>query len=249
MSTNWTLLTDTRNRLLRYWDITAAVLLAFLLIQQTTGLIEGALLEVWRWYFLSILPCLLLLHYSAWSRRHTDRIISQGTHQSVYWLSVAYMSLLFIIFFLSRAAIDHNDYGFSQYFTRLLSVTLPFSLLLCVGYWLLFYKHEPLFKPTPAALMAVASEKATIAQKQRNEIQYACYESIRTNDFDNLFILMDKAHKEQQFSEYNALLTLQSQYSHLKHETGLQTVDEATARVQLNRITLALIELIAHINK
>lgn len=247
MQTNWVLLTDTRQRILRYWNIAAFVLLVFLFIQQSTGLIEGALLEVWRWYFVAILPGFMLLHYSAWTRRRTDRIINRAAHRSVYWLSVAYVGMLFITFFLSRAAIDHNDYGFSAYFTRSLWIVLPFNLILCSGYWLLFYKQEPLFKPSSAVLMEVASHKAAAARNTKNEAQYACYEAVRNNNFGALFLLMEKAYNEQRFSDFDSMLHLQSHYNALKKEIELQVITETDARIQLNRITVGLIDLIGEV--
>jgi Effector-associated domain 11 len=247
MKNNWVLLSEARTALLWRWDIATGVLLFFLLIQQTTGVIEGANAVVWGWFFICLLPGLLSLHLSAWLRRHTDKVLSHTAYRALSWLTIGYVMLVLVVFFFSRAAIDNNEYGLITYYVQSLWVIMPFNLLLLVGFWVLFFTKEMPFKPSPAIIQQIAGEKAISAAQKNLQVQLICYESLREGQLEKAFNQTNQWLEGHNADNYTLGILLQGRYHQVKREIELNTLSQSEAQIEINRISISLIDLISDI--
>jgi hypothetical protein len=247
MKENWILLSEARTALIIRWDIIASILFLLLFVQVTTGVITGANTTVWGWFFICILPGLLLLHLSAWLRRHTDKVISPSAYRALLWLTTGYLILLLMVFFFSRAAISNNDYGFITYYSQSLWVLIPFNLLLIIGLWLLFFTKEIQFKPNPAIIQQLAGQKAKNAAKKNFQVQLGCYEALRDGQAEKAFQQSNQWLEKYDPDKYDSGILLQSRYFNIKKELELNTLSQSEAQIEINRITIGLIELISDI--
>lgn len=247
MSKEWILLSEARSKLLRIWNIGTAVLLLFLLVQQITGMIANVQMAVWGWFFISLLPGLLLLNGSAWLRRRSDKVLSPGAFRALFWLEMLYVLLLFFFFFFSRAAINWNDYGLDEYYLRSLRILAPFNLLLIAGFVLLFYTRENPFKPSPIVVQSLAATKSAAAQQKNLPQQAACFEAVRQGDLPRLFDLMEHWFSQHAPASLSALSVFKGQYHQIRQASDLQTILQGESQVALNRLTVGLIDLIGEI--
>ena len=247
MNNDWILLSEARSKLLRMWNAGTAVLLLFLLVQQTTGMIADVQKEVWGWFFACLLPGLLLLNGSAWLRRRTDKVLSPGAFRALFWLETLYVGALFCFFFFSRAASNWNDYGLDVYYLRSLWILTPFNLLLLAGFVLLFYTRENPFKPSPMVVMALAGAKAAAAQRNGLVQQAACLEAVRESDLPRVFDLMEHWFSAHSPAGLSSVSVLRGQYHQIKQALDLQTIRQTESQIALNRLTVGIIDLIGEI--
>lgn len=247
MRTNWILLSDARNNLLRIWNTATVLALLFLLAQQIGGMLAGIEAPSWSWFFSCFFPGLLLLNLNAWLRRRADKVLSPGAYRTLLGLASLYLSMLILALIASRAVIDANDYGLDTYYQKTLWVLLPFNLLLTAGFTLVFYTRESLFKPSPAIVLELAASKAAAAKQHGRKIQIQIYETIRENKIPAALEQAVNWFEQYDTGNHQNLLLLQSRYHTVREMLDLNTISPTEAQIELNKITVALIDLIGSI--
>lgn len=241
---NWLFLPNVLQKVLRWWHIGTSLLLLCLLAQTINGVIEDILLPVWGWWALCTLPVLVLLHLAAWQRINPHKLIHPVAFRGFLALTVGYLVLLLLTFLLSRAAVDRNDYGLEHYYQLSLVILLPLEAVILVACWLIFYKKENVIRPSPQVIQRLAATQSEQATQQGFPARAQCYELIKSNDLPGAFRCL-----ESHFgAENHALILLQGQYAQLEEARQLGTIEAAEAQRTLNRITVAVLQLIGEIN-
>ncbi|HND88804.1 MAG TPA: hypothetical protein PK971_10780 [Saprospiraceae bacterium] len=237
---NWFLLPELRQRTLRYWHIGTGLLLLFFLLQTIRGVLEDVLLPVWGWWAICTLPVLVLLHVTSWLHINPAKIIHPGAGRGFLALVVGYLTLLVLTFFLSKAAVDSNDYDLDRYYQMSLAVLLPLQALILAGCWLLFFKRENVLRPNPAAIKDLAEGKLVEALRQNRPLQAQAYELVAANDLPAAFQVM-QAH----FGPgHSPLILLQGQFRQWEQAHHLGTLSADESQISLNRIAVAALYMI-----
>ena len=244
----WWLLSESKNRILKWWYSLSALLIVFVLIQQVTGIIEGIENKVWLWVFINILPCALLLNTYVFVNKYSDKAIHPNIHRALLGGSIAFFVLIFMTFFLSRAAIEMNEYGLGEYFMRSFKYLLPVNLLLLVSMSFVFLTQNNFLKPANEAVIAIAKEKEILADQKAKYKRKECLAYIVANNFDSTFETMKRYFSGKDVEISNHLTLLQAQYSRIIEEKKLNTIEDDKAQTTLNRITIGLIDLAENIN-
>lgn len=237
---NWFLLPELRQRVLRYWHIGTGLLLFFFLLQTIRGVLEDVLVPVWGWWAICTLPVLVMLQITSWLHINPAKIIHPGAGRGFLALVIGYLTLLFLTFLFSKAAVDSNDFDLDRYYAMSLAVLLPLQGLILVGGWLLFYKRENVLRPHPAAIRDLSEGKQVEALRNNRAMQAQCYELVAANDLPGAYQTM-----QQHFGTgHTPLILLQSQYKQWEQASQLGTLSQEESQLTLNRIAVATLYLI-----
>ena len=95
----WKLLAESRSLLLKWWHGVSLILLLCLIIQQVTSKIAGIETIVWAWYFVLLLPSIVLLNVHAFLNKHSDKALHPRIHRLLLGLSIGFLSLMLLTFF------------------------------------------------------------------------------------------------------------------------------------------------------
>ena len=242
MST-WFLLSDSRIRALRAWNISFGLVLLLVLIQTATGKFSGIEATAWLWVAAVLLPGFILLNASAWLNKSPSKIVHPGAHRAMIAATIVYLGLVLCVLLFSQAAIAQNDYGLDTWLMRSLWILLPFQSLILVSFWLVFFRRENILKPSAAAMLDLVNKKVGQAQRQKNTTRLQCLELVASNDLPGAFEQLTAYFEKKDQANLHTVIALNGQYSTLLRETQLNTIDPAQSQRNLNRIAIALIEL------
>ena len=244
----WKLLAESRSLLLKWWHGVSFILLLFIIIQQVTSKIAGIETIVWTWYFVLLLPSIVLLNVHAFLNKHSDKALHPRIYRLLLGLSIGFLSLMFLTFLLAQFAVEMNDYGLDVYFLQSYRYLGPLSILLVLGFVLVFYKRNNLLKPSNQAVLAIAKTKAQEAEQQTKPIRKACLGLIGDGDLTAALDKMTAYFSKNDDEGLQHLILLKSQISSIENSVELSTIESESANVSLNRITIGLIDLATNID-
>jgi hypothetical protein len=235
----WKLLSETRRGCLRAaWAGTAfVVLLVFL--QSVSGALEGIAGLAWGWVALVALLPAAVLGASAVLNRFPAKIVHPTAHVALVWGTAAYSALLL----LTLLAKPFANQSIERFLQSSLWWLLPIEALLLVGYWLVFYRKELIFKPDERILLDFAKQKAAEWRGKGSLLRQQAFEWIATGDLAAVFPKMREAFEKTGGENFKTALQLEGEFNRLSREKSLNLVDEKTAQLALNRITMAVINL------
>jgi Effector-associated domain 11 len=241
---NWILLSEARSKLLKTWLLLFALMTIFLLIQTSTGMIQGIKRIVWGWHFLCLFPGLVLLLGSTWLMKHTDKALALNVYRSLLGLILFYLMLILLVFIFSRKAIAMNDYGLDVYYPKSLWILAPINFLIICGLGIVLFLKESTKNPNSEGVLQLIQEKIEVATANQHSFQVSCFNSIRNGEIkealENISLWFEKKDTET----YSHLILLQARYNLLQKDINLNTINKHESQILLNKIMVALIDII-----
>ncbi|MCB0523561.1 MAG: hypothetical protein KDC86_03480 [Saprospiraceae bacterium] len=239
----WKLLAETRKHCIRAAIVGAGLCVLLVFVQSVSGLLEGIMAQGWVWVMVIVLLPLLVLWASTFLNRYPAKIVRPLAHQALVYGSWLYF-LLALFTLLSEPFATQGDRSLQQYLYQSLWWMMPLELILVVGYVLLFYRKNLIFKPNEQIILDFASQKAVAWENKGHVLRQQCFELIAANDLDGALGKMKEAFEKSGSADMNAAVLLESQFHNLSKERDLNMVDRDKAQVELNRITMAIMNLI-----
>ncbi len=239
----WKLLSETRRACLRVVLIGTAGVLLLVFAQTVGGKLSDAVAQGWGWALLVLLPVLLMLWASAMLNRYPAKIIHPTAHQSLVWGSLAYQ-LFVLLTLLAEPFATREELSIVGYFAESLWWLLPFQGLLLIGYWLVFYRKDLIFKPNEKIILDFAAKKAADWEGKGNLPRQQCFELVAANDLPGVFEKMKEIFGKSGGSDFQETLLLQGQFTTLTQARALNTADPDKAQIELNRIGMAVLNLV-----
>jgi len=239
----WILLSDTRRKCLWIWMSMTVVVSLWTLIQTLTGLLSDMAVSVgWLWVFLNLFPGLIALFVSLLQNRYPAKIIPHAVHKGLYLGAMAYLALVMLTLIAEPLA-TQGAWSLITYLEKSYLWLAPFHLLLLAGFSLTFYRKELIFLPNEKILQDLASQNAEKWKKKGNLLRSRCLEAIASGDLAAAFELV-KEHLPIDDSRQVDVVMLQGEYTLLRQNIDLNLVAPDEAQRQLNRITMALLNII-----
>ncbi len=241
----WTLLTQTRKTCLWLWLTFTAAITLLTFLQTALGRLEEIEPLAWLWVMVLLVPGLTLLFISVLLNRFPSKIVPKAVHLALWLSTLAYL-LLALATILAEPMALMNGQSIEGHLKQSLWWMLPFNGLLLLGFWLAFVRRAPLFVPDEKIILDVAGTQAEAARKKGNLTRSQCFEEVAAG---NLPAAMEqlKQHLSEGRSERNDLAVLMGEYKNLVRNKDLNTIEPAEAQRQLNRITMAVLNLIGQL--
>lgn len=239
----WKLLSETRRICLRTALIGLGLSLMLVFAQTVGGALSGLIVQGWGWTLLVLLPPFLMLWASAMLNRYPAKILHPGGHQALFWGTLAYYTFI-LITLLAEPLATREDLSIEAYLAQSLWWLLPLQALLIVGYWLVFYRKDSIFKANEKIILDFAEQKANEWKEKGHVLRHQCFELVAANDMPAVF---EKIRSELEKSGSDALkevVMYQGQFTSLSRERDLNTIDPEKAKIELNRIVQGVLNLI-----
>lgn len=240
---SWKLLSETRRACLRAMLIGAALVLLMVFAQTVGGILADIVAQGWTWALLVLLPALLCLWASAMLNRYPAKIIHPNAHQSLVLGTWAYL-LFILLTLLAEPFATRETLSIVDYLAQSLWWLLPMQALLVLGYWIVFYRKDLIFKPNEQIILDFAAKKAAEWKDKGHLLREQCFELMAANDLAGVFAKMKETFEKTGGDDFKTALLLQGQFSSLSKEREMNMVDPAKAQIELNRIGMAVLNLV-----
>ena len=235
----WIPLSRTLRSCLLIWIITTVLVMLLVLAQTLTGKLGEAAPTVWLWTALLLLPGQGLLLSGSVLNRHAGKLAPPAPNFLLGALTLLYMLLILLtLFFMLQ-----NDHGLIAYFQESYWWLAPLKVLLLLAFWLAFWRKEQLFQPDQRVILELAGVRMQAAQAKGDHLRSVLFESIAAGDL-NKAVETFKQSLHPDDRKHADLALLQGEYVQLIRNRDLNLIAPAEAQRQLNRITVALINLI-----
>jgi hypothetical protein len=244
MNQNWSLIADARLKILRWWNLPAALILLLVILQSALGKYQGPdLFIAWLWLFIQLFPASFLCYASTWLNKYSQKLIPPAS--IVLLRNIALLHLLLVLGTLLLMPFVPYNLQPGQYLLRSLLWTTLSNFLLIVGLLALFYRKETRLKPNAAIILNVAKQESIKALKKGALQRQQCLNLIADNQLAEAFELMRRFLENHANSEndVNALVLLESRFVNVQQQTQMGLVDRENAQLEINRITEALLNL------
>ncbi len=239
----WKLLSDTRRACLRASIIGTGLVFLLVMAETVSGKLEGAVGEVWLWSLGLTLPALAMLWFGTATNRYPTKLVAPGAHVALVWGSFGFQFLAFLTLLLEPLA-TRGATSIVQFLTQSLWWLLPFELLLLLGFGLVFYRKDSVFKPNSVAILDFAKNKAADWGKKGNTMAQAVFRLVAENHLtEALAQLRERFEQNGDADGYQAAILFSGQFQTLSRERDLNTVEPAQAQIALNRITMGVLNL------
>jgi len=235
----WIPLSRTLRSCLLLWIITTVLVVLVVLAQTLTGKLGQAAPTVWLWTALLLLPGLGLLLSGSVLNRHAGKLTPPAPNLLLKALTALYMLLILLtLFFMLQ-----NDHGLIAYFQESYWWLAPLKILLLMAFWLAFWRKEQVFQPDQRVILELAGARMKAAQAGGDQLRSVIFEAIAAGDMKKAFETTKQSRPADDRSHAD-LSMLQGEYTELTRNRDLNLIAPAEAQRQLNRITVALINLI-----
>ena len=242
----WILLADTRKKLLWLWLIFTGIIIALFLFMTIVNTFEGVEITAWIWAFISLMPMLAMLFIGVFRNPNPSKVIKKSVFYLVFYGALGYLILTLATLLGLQAWLDaHTEGGIGDYFKQSYLWLLPFQILLLGGAWVLYFQKTKLIQPDEKILLEYAQKKAEYAQRFGNLAQQEAFDLLIDNKMPALFELMTLQLKGK--PEQNDIVLLQGTYTRIKETHNYDTEDPAVLQRELNRISMALIDIIENL--
>ncbi|MEO6039710.1 MAG: hypothetical protein ABIQ93_14955, partial [Saprospiraceae bacterium] len=88
----WLLLSESRSRILRIWNVYTGLVLFFVLAQTVMGKLAGIEGWVWLWFTATLIPGLSILNANAWLNKSPAKILHPGAHRAMLAAAFGYLT-------------------------------------------------------------------------------------------------------------------------------------------------------------
>jgi hypothetical protein len=230
------LLTDTRKKLLWLWlGFTAAIVLLFF-VQTLAGKYEDIEGQAWTWVFVQLMPALLLLFVAVLLNKNPSKVLLRATFRALYFGTLAY--LLLVALTLLSMPVATLQWSISEYLDLSYTWLAPFQAFLLLAFGLLYFRKEPLFRPTAAIMEQYVAKKAEFAQRAGNSTQVSAFQLLTTeNGVKAVLNLLSSQLK----NDATDITLLQNQYAFWEQQRDLNTMAPDALQRELNRLTMATV--------
>lgn len=239
----WKLLSETRRACLLAVLLGSAAVLLLVFAQTIGGKLSDVVAEGWAWALLVLLPALLSLWASAMLNRYPAKIIHPTAHQSLVLGSWAYI-LFTLLTLLAEPFATREKLSILGYLAQSLYWLLPMEALLLVGYWLVFYRKDLIFKPDERIILDFAAKKAAEWKDKGHLLREQCFELVAANDLPDAFAKMRETFGKTGGDDLKETILLQGQFTALEQARALNVADPAKAQIDLNRIGMSVLNLV-----
>jgi hypothetical protein len=237
------LLEDTRRKLLWLW-LAGAVLAGLLTFVRTqTGMYEDMEAVAWSWYFTHILPTLLLLFVAVIGNRNPSKVVRRSTFFLLYAGGLSYLLLVALTLFGRPDTIQGQS--MEDYLRLSYSWLLPFQALLLALFGIFYFRKEPFFQPNAAIVQAYVGKKTEYAHRHGSLLQIQAFDTLIQPDGLARTLAMLA---ESPGTQKNDLILLQSQYANWTKGRDLNLAAPDQLQRELNRMTLAVIDIIENLS-
>ncbi|HRI59565.1 MAG TPA: hypothetical protein PK228_07570, partial [Saprospiraceae bacterium] len=168
------LLADTRKKLLWLWLGFTAVLVLLIFVQTLTGKFEDIEGQAWAWVFVNLLPGLSLLFAAVLLNKNPSKVLLRATFRAVYFGALAYLLLLTVTLFALPVATA--NWSIEEYLAKTYIWLLPFQAVLLISFTMMYFRKEPLFRPSAAIIQQYVSVKAEYARRVGNASQMRAFD-------------------------------------------------------------------------
>lgn len=237
------LLADTRKKLLWLWLAGAACLGLLMFARTLTGMYEDMETAAWRWYFSHILPILLLLFVAVILNRNPSKVVKRSIFRLLYAGGLSYL-LLVLITLLGRPGILRGQ-SIEDYLRLSYGWLLPFQALLLLLFGLFYFRKDPFFQPNAAILQEYVGKKNEYAHRRGSLLQIQAFDTLIQPDGLGKTLAMLAASAA---APNNDLVLLQSQYANWTKSRDLELAASDQLQRELNRMTLAVIDIIENLS-
>ena len=243
MENIWILLADTRKKLLWLWLIFTVVIISLFLFMTVANTFENVEMAAWLWAFICLLPMLALLFFGVVRNPQPSKVIKRSTFQLVFYGALGYLILTLATLLALQAWLDaHTEGGIGDYFKQSYLWLLPFQALLLYGAWVLYFQKTQLLQANEKILLEYAQKKAQYAHRFGSLAQQEAFDLLVKNKMPALFELLKL--QLPTYEEDNEVVLLESTYNRINETHNFDTEDPAVLQRELNRISLALIDIV-----
>jgi hypothetical protein len=170
-------------------------------------------------------------------------VIKKSVFYLVFYGTLGYLLLTLGTFLGMQAWLDgHPEKGISDYFKQSYLWLLPFQILLLVGAWIIYFQKTKLLQAGEQVLMGYAQKKAEYARRFGNLAQQEAFDLLVANKMPALFELIKLLCAGK--PEHNDIVLLEGQYNRVKEKYNTDTEDPTVLQREMNRISVAVIDMI-----
>ncbi len=235
-----TLLTKIRKQLLWIWVGFSIPVFILVFIQTIAGKYVEIETTPWLWLGVNLLPGFILLMVGAIRNKKAGKFVQTFIYRIILLSTIAYLLLVLTTLFSMTAG--SAEQSLASYFQQSYKWLLPFQALLMIIFALLFFRKEAMFRPNEQMIKGYLSKEIERASTKNNLLQQQGYELLVASNYTDLFKTLREQLKEE--TVQTELLMLETQYNDWQKKTTLGLVDNKEAQLTINRITMALIQLI-----
>jgi hypothetical protein len=205
---------------------------------------EGILLLGLSWFFVLVFPSTMLLFLALFRPTSVERLVARSATRILKWLSVGYLLALLLFLITYRLwLLGESPHTVASLFGLSLVSFLPLNLLVTSGLWMLLFQNVPIFGVFRSKKMAdYLAQKAVAAGRMNLPVAERAYRALSENRFNEVFAYLETTLTES--AQRHDLLVLQSEYHRVQEGLKFQTEDPAVAHRAINRIMLALADMI-----
>jgi len=236
-----TLISKIKKQLLWLWLGFSIPALLLVFVQTIAGKYTEIEATPWIWAGINILPGFSILLFGAIRNKGAGKFVQTFIYRIILVAVIAYLLLVLMTLFSMTAG--SAEQSLATYFQRSYQWLLPFQLLLMGVFGLLYFREEAMFKPNEKMIKDHVAKQMKKASAKNNVSQQTAFELLVANDYPKLFEnLLQRFEKEEE--KKGQLFLLQAQHSEWVKKTNLGLMNEKDAQLTINRITMALINMI-----
>jgi len=240
----WRLVSDVRATLLKCWSPFTGFILLIVVLQIIFGKYVGEVLIPIGWLLICFAPGSALLFGATWLNKFPKKLISPEAYRNLLGITLLHCILALLSILMMPFALQTTSAG-----NYLLKTLLWLSLsngALITGYGFLFFRKENAIMPNQEIIRQVAENESKKAQAKGKTIRQHCLELIANGDLQNALPII-KEQILQDDDKLNQVILIESRLSVVTTQMDMNTIDLESAQIELNRITLALLNLSKHI--
>lgn len=239
----WELLSNTKRKCWNVWLVFTGITVVISLIQTLSGRLNDIEGFSWIWVGLNLIPGFLLVFISYLKDRRTANMVPTAVHNILWMGSLLYLLLLMATLLLEGLA-TADGWSIYEYRLRSLSWTMPTQGFMVVGYLLIFFRREPIFRPDDTAIEQFAIQQAEKWGKQQEELKRTCSLLISESKIAEVFPKAKELIERKGIGDLNYLIILESQFKKVENDFMLNLIPYDEYQRMRNRISQALLNLI-----
>lgn len=238
------LLPNIRNECLIIWIFISFISLIILFLQTLSGgLLLGIVRFAWIWEFVNIGPGLLILIYSLMQQVLPLKFIPEFKARALKAGTYAYGGMFLLIILIEPWVIANTELSMQQYLMVSLWLLVPVNILLTLSYYWSFVAKDGV-GPNQQQILAVAKGYAEKWGHKGNEQKKSYFEAIASGDLHETLSALKDWFSTSNDKRLNDIILLQSEFNAVQRSINLNLVDRSEAQISINRITVALLNLI-----
>ncbi|MFK7806212.1 MAG: hypothetical protein AB8F74_00295 [Saprospiraceae bacterium] len=237
-----TLITKIRKQLLWIWIGFSMPVLVLIFIQTIAGKYVEIEMVPWIWVGVNLIPGFLVLMFGAMQNKNAGKFIQTFIYRIIVIAVIAYLGTILTTLLTMTAGT--TEQSIADYFQQSYQWLLPFQLLLMVVFALLYFRKEAMFRPNEKMIKEHVTKEMKKATQKNNLAQQQAFELLVANNYSDLFQSLNQQFENENPQRNTQLLLLQTQHNDWEKKTSLGLVDNKEAQLTINRISMALIQLI-----